>query len=448
MIDETARLYEAYRPGVFATCLAILGDREEAADATQEIFARALGHLDAVQHPNAWLQTAARHHCTDLLRRRRLAERRGAAPWGAERSHPDPADVVAQREELRSALGSLNDRERRAIVHFVFRDASVADVANRMRLSYAATAQLLTRARRRAVELAQVPSAVVGRSVGRRITALLRRTHGVATQILTAGGQPRGMAVGGVLTLCVSAVCVGGGSAALHAAPGRVAGHDSLSTPAAVPPGAPGLRGTMSLTHPDLASARNLGSLAGARVARAVAAPTPTPCVPAANALTATPTVVWTDPSGDQQKTGANGDIIQATMAVRDDALVVRIYVRDLSLTVPQGATGILWLTGWSFNTPEEGEVDAAVDSAGQVRYWDWNTQQPDSGRYVLGPDGYVEVTVPLAHLHLTPGSLLHGVQGESVLQHQLIGATGTSVDEPIDATEAPGSDYTMGSRC
>jgi len=40
-----------------------LGDPDDAADATQEIFARALPVLGEVRHPAAWLQTAARPHC-------------------------------------------------------------------------------------------------------------------------------------------------------------------------------------------------------------------------------------------------------------------------------------------------------------------------------------------------------------------------------------------------
>ena len=160
--DRAARLYETYGGAVFATCMAMLRNREDAADATHEVFAKAFSLVEDMRHPCAWLQVAARHHCADLVRRRQLADRTGVPGWGGDRTRPDPADVVVQRSQIARAMASLTEREQRALAYLLLRDATVAEVATQMRLSYAATAQLLARARRRAAAMGGLSPVLAG----------------------------------------------------------------------------------------------------------------------------------------------------------------------------------------------------------------------------------------------------------------------------------------------
>jgi RNA polymerase sigma-70 factor (ECF subfamily) len=58
---------------IFATCLAMLGNRADAEDATQETFVKGFASLRTLQDRRqfgAWLSQIARNHCRDLLRRR------------------------------------------------------------------------------------------------------------------------------------------------------------------------------------------------------------------------------------------------------------------------------------------------------------------------------------------------------------------------------------------
>ena len=64
LCDEQAgaTLYTTYFDLVFATCYGILRDREEAAEATQETFMRALRTLESLpEDPRAWLKVVARN---------------------------------------------------------------------------------------------------------------------------------------------------------------------------------------------------------------------------------------------------------------------------------------------------------------------------------------------------------------------------------------------------
>ncbi len=250
--DARAGLYEAHRSAVYRTCLGLLGSPDEAADATQEVFAKVLPVIPEVRHPRAWLQTAARHHCTDILRRRRLAERTGAPDWGVEREAPDPAEVVERRHAVARAMSAMSSRERRVLTQAFLEDAPLGEVAACMGLSYAATVQLLSRARRHAAHLVNLPSAVVGP----KLAALARLvTRGPLVQTTV----PRGPATGGVLLLCVSLLCNP---------------TSTRATPGVAPP-PPALQGGSAAATPD----------SGARRPLAIAAPVPVPQVPQLGAV-------------------------------------------------------------------------------------------------------------------------------------------------------------------
>src|SRR5437879_13731987 len=68
-----AELYQANSAAVFNQCRHLLGSREDAADATQEVFLRAAASLTEAPdspHARASLTTVTRNYYIDLLRRR------------------------------------------------------------------------------------------------------------------------------------------------------------------------------------------------------------------------------------------------------------------------------------------------------------------------------------------------------------------------------------------
>jgi len=157
-------LYAACQPRVFRTCLAILRNADDAAEATQEVFSRALPLLTELREPHVWLTTVARNYCFDQLRRQKV---RGIGATlddeipGSLRDDPERETML--RDALRQAFEALTPRERRALARVLLMDDSLADIASMLGVSYSAAAQVVSRARRRAALAAR---AVIGASLG------------------------------------------------------------------------------------------------------------------------------------------------------------------------------------------------------------------------------------------------------------------------------------------
>jgi RNA polymerase sigma-70 factor (ECF subfamily) len=158
-------LYLANRAAVFRVCSNILRNADDAADATQEVFVIALESLD----PNAksgaaraWLLTVARNHCLDLLRRRKRLGK-ALVTLGPDDGRPtDIETAVADRDFVDAVFKQLSRRERQALWQSAVESRPLADIASGLRLSYMAAAQVLHRARRRAVQAAARVAVVFG----------------------------------------------------------------------------------------------------------------------------------------------------------------------------------------------------------------------------------------------------------------------------------------------
>jgi len=71
LATDIAQLFDQYGPMVTRRCRSMLGDEQQAAEATQEVFAR-LVHKDLeVRHPSSLLYQMATHECLTRLRSRR-----------------------------------------------------------------------------------------------------------------------------------------------------------------------------------------------------------------------------------------------------------------------------------------------------------------------------------------------------------------------------------------
>jgi RNA polymerase sigma-70 factor (ECF subfamily) len=149
---------------VFNTSRRLLGNPEDAADATHEVFLRAAASLHAApdgKDARAWLTTVARNHCLDLLRRRRRF-RAALTTLGASASELQSETVVVDRQLAQTVLEQLAVRERQALWQSHVEERPVGEIAERLGMSYMAAAQLLSRARRRAALVAAELAAILG----------------------------------------------------------------------------------------------------------------------------------------------------------------------------------------------------------------------------------------------------------------------------------------------
>src|ERR1700674_4814161 len=154
--EAWGELYRLYAPAIFRFCRRVMPTREDAEDATMDIFIKVrqkLSQYDSSRSFNAWLYTVAANHCWDLLRRRK--GRQDLETGEVENmplEHPDPGQLeqlIEQRTslEVRRALDKLPARARMALVLRYYADMSYDDVAATLGVRRAFVGVVLLRAR-------------------------------------------------------------------------------------------------------------------------------------------------------------------------------------------------------------------------------------------------------------------------------------------------------------
>ncbi len=157
--DARARLFDRYLDAVYEFVFYRVGRRPDVAEeVTQEVFARALAHMDRYDPTRGdfgqWLGGISRNAIRDLARRAR-------APGSALASDPtpvlgglpggrDPAAEAAARdgeEALLRALSALPERYRDLLRWKYLEEQSVRDIARRRQTTEKAVEGMLGRAR-------------------------------------------------------------------------------------------------------------------------------------------------------------------------------------------------------------------------------------------------------------------------------------------------------------
>src|SRR2546421_10321552 len=157
-------LYESNFATVLKRCGAILKSGEDAADAAHEVFLIALNSLapdTEEKRARAWLLTVAHNHCLDLLRRRRRLGRALLTLGANPDTGSDLEAGIVDRDFVQGVLGQLSLRERLALWQSAVEHRPLADIATGLQLSYAAAAQVVHRARQRAIRLAASVAAIL-----------------------------------------------------------------------------------------------------------------------------------------------------------------------------------------------------------------------------------------------------------------------------------------------
>jgi RNA polymerase sigma-70 factor (ECF subfamily) len=154
--DAWGELYRTFAPAIFRFCRRALPTREDAEDATTEIFMKVrqkLGTFDASRPFTAWLYKVASNHCWDILRRRRIRqdlETEDVEALPLEHSEPSQLERLQAEHasaEVRSGLAKLPDRARMALVLRYFAEMSYDEIAETLGVQRAFVGVLLLRAR-------------------------------------------------------------------------------------------------------------------------------------------------------------------------------------------------------------------------------------------------------------------------------------------------------------
>ncbi|HJY85869.1 MAG TPA: sigma-70 family RNA polymerase sigma factor [Candidatus Acidoferrales bacterium] len=154
--EAWGQLYRRYAAAIFRFCRRTLPAREDAEDATMDIFLKVrqkLSQYDPSRPFSAWLYKVAANHCWDVLRRRRV--RQDLETGEAEHlplEHPDPSQLerlVEERtsHEVRQALATLPVRARLALVLRYYAEMSYDEIAETLGVRRAFVGVILLRAR-------------------------------------------------------------------------------------------------------------------------------------------------------------------------------------------------------------------------------------------------------------------------------------------------------------
>ena len=160
--EAWGEVYRQYAPAIFRFCRRVMPTREDAEDATMDIFIKVrqkLSQYDSSRSFSAWLYTVAANHCWDLLRRRK--GRQDLETGEIEKmplEHPDPGQLeqlIEQRtsQEVRRALDKLPARARMALVLRYYSDMSYDDIAATLGVRRTFVGVVLLRARHQLREI-------------------------------------------------------------------------------------------------------------------------------------------------------------------------------------------------------------------------------------------------------------------------------------------------------
>ena len=151
-----SHLVEAYQRPVYNLCYRMLGNAEDAEDASQETFLRAfrsIRQFDPSRPFPTWLLSIAAHFCIDQIRRRRtpvISTEDMSLP-----DLPDPAPDMDSRlsrkeeqQRIRSLLQILDATDRAVVVMYYWYDFSYTEIAQSLKLTEGAVKSRLHRARR------------------------------------------------------------------------------------------------------------------------------------------------------------------------------------------------------------------------------------------------------------------------------------------------------------
>ena len=154
--EAWGQLFHDHAPAIFRFCRRAMPTREDAEDATMEIFMKLkgkLGQYDPTRSFTAWLYKVAANHCWDMLRRRKVRQDKETDDLeNVPLEHPDPSQLevlIEQRtsEEVRKALAKLGPRARMALVMRYYSDMSYDEIADELGVRRAFVGVVLLRAR-------------------------------------------------------------------------------------------------------------------------------------------------------------------------------------------------------------------------------------------------------------------------------------------------------------
>ena len=149
-------LVDSYQNPVFNLCYRMLGNKEDAEDASQETFLRAyksLKRYDKKRSFSTWLLSIAAHYCIDQIRKRRFQFVSTEELVRSELTDPSMGveEKVLNKEDqsrIQEILHELNPKDRAIVIMYYWYDFSYDEICQSLSLSNSAVKSRLHRSRR------------------------------------------------------------------------------------------------------------------------------------------------------------------------------------------------------------------------------------------------------------------------------------------------------------
>jgi RNA polymerase sigma-70 factor, ECF subfamily len=155
--DAFGALYREFYPRVLGLCRYLLGSRDDAEDASSEVFLRlprAMQTYDRNLPFGRWLSTVTGHYCVDLLRLRKI-ERRHFQPAPERPLSADsacsPLDTLLASEEratVWAAVALLPERYRAPLVLRYYHNLSYSEISASLGLTQSTVKTRIFRAKK------------------------------------------------------------------------------------------------------------------------------------------------------------------------------------------------------------------------------------------------------------------------------------------------------------
>lgn len=158
--EAFTQLVEVFQRPVYNLCYRMLGDVDEAEDASQETFLRVYKNIKNYDHKrpfSTWLLSIAAHYCIDQLRKRRMVViSMDSIPYlDPPDGSPGPEAsfyLMENQKRVDTLLKTLNPHDRAAVIMYYWYDFSYEEIAQSLSLTISAVKSRLHRAR---ISLAQ-----------------------------------------------------------------------------------------------------------------------------------------------------------------------------------------------------------------------------------------------------------------------------------------------------
>jgi RNA polymerase sigma-70 factor, ECF subfamily len=136
--DEISRLYRKFGPIIYRRCLRFLADPEQAADATQEVFVRAMRHREKLLNDREglpWLYKVTTNYCINRLRARTTTKLVPLPETLQDREAARADQKVLIRDQLSKWLARFDAITSQIALHFHLDGMTQEEIAAAMGLS-------------------------------------------------------------------------------------------------------------------------------------------------------------------------------------------------------------------------------------------------------------------------------------------------------------------------